>query len=103
MNDTQRDKTVSALRVLAEAVKQGLVMDRPRGVIVYGRGLAPVELRWLVEGMDTVTVKPLATPGVQGEEREIVGYVLGRVYRIEVRTARLAELHDVLRTPARTR
>lgn len=102
MNQAKRDKLVYALRVVAEAVKRDLAVDQTKGVIIYGRGLAPIELRWLVEGMETIDVQPLPLPGPQGEEREIIGYLLGRVYRIHVKRQRLAELNDILHAPART-
>jgi hypothetical protein len=103
VNETQRDRLVYAIRVVAEAVKRDLAVDQPKGVVLYGRGLAPVELRWLVEGMEMVDVQPLALAGPNGEDREIVGYVLGRIFRIHVKRQRLAELNDVLHAPAGAR
>lgn len=96
-----KNQIATACRTLGTAVAHDLVVSRPRGVVIYGRGLAPSELRWLVEGMDTLDVQPLTQPGVGGEEQEIVGYLLGRVLRIQVRQARLAELNDILRAAAR--
>ena len=100
MNAAARDRLVYAIRVVAEAVKRELVVDHPGGVVIYGRGLAPVELRWIVEGLSTVDVQPLSLAGPKGEDREIIGYLLGRVYRIHVKQLRLAELNDVLHAPA---
>lgn len=94
------DQIATACRVLGTAVQRDIVLSRPRGVIIYGRLLAPSELRWLVEGLETLDVVHLAQAGLQGEDKEIVGYLLGRVLRIQVRQARLAELHDVLRAAA---
>lgn len=91
----------TALRVIATAVERGLVLDKPIGVIVYGTQLSPAELRWLIAGMDAgIRVTDLATAGPVGEDKEIAGYLLGRVYRVVVRKNRLAELHDILRAPA---
>jgi hypothetical protein len=100
VNNAQRQKAVYALRVVAEALQRELVVDRPTGVVIYGRNLAPCELRWLVEGMQMRDVQPLDLSGPKGEDREIVGYILGRAYRVHVKHQRLAELNDVLRAPA---
>ncbi len=95
------EKIATALRVLGTAVARGeLVASYPRGVIVYGHGLAPSELRWLVAALNDVDVVPLDRAGPKGEDREIVGWLLGRFLRIRIRKSRLAELHDILRAPA---
>lgn len=98
MNARQQERLAVAFRVLADCVKRSLVVDTFSVVLIYGRTLGPVELRWLVEAMTLVTVNVLHTAGPRGEDREIVGHLLGaQVYRIQLRKDRLAELHDVLR------
>lgn len=96
------EQTAVALRVLASAVKRDLIVSRVSGVAIYGGQLGPSELRWLVEGLDTATVHNLAVASADGEDREIVGYILGRVYRVYVQKRRLAELHNILRAAAAT-
>ena len=91
--------TASALRVLAVAAERELLVDRPKGVIVYARSLEPIERRWLVDGMDCTAVHQLTVHGIHGEDQEIVGYVLGRVYRVQLRRADV----DALLAPAGVR
>lgn len=47
-------------------------------------------------------VYAIRVAGIHGEDREIVGYLLGRVYRVQVKKLRLAELNDLLYAPAAT-
>lgn len=96
------NQTATALRVLASAYQRDLVISRVSGVAIYAGKLGPIELRWIVEGLETPTVHPLAVISEDGEDREIVGYLLGRVYRVYIQKRRLAELHDVLRAAATT-
>lgn len=91
-----------AVRVLGTAVLRGLVVNRPAGVVVYSRALEMQELRWLVGGMDATQTTTLPLPGPGGEEIEVAGTILGRVYRLHISRVRHAELTAV-NTPARAR
>lgn len=103
MNARQLERTAVALRVLADCTKRSLVTANPSGVLVYGRQLAPIELRWLVEGLEMATVADLAvTVEGQAEDKEISGFVFGQwLLRIAIPKRRLAELHDILRAAVR--
>lgn len=89
-----------AVRVLGTAVLRGLVVDRPAGVIVYSRALELQELRWLVDGMDATQTTALAEVGPGGEDIEVAGTILGRVYRLHISRVRHAELTAPLRRRA---
>lgn len=91
-----------AVRVLGTAVLRGLVVNRPAGVVVYSRALETQELRWLVGGMDATQTTTLPLPGPGGEEIEVAGMILGRVYRLHISRVRHAEL-TAATTPARAR
>jgi hypothetical protein len=105
VNARRLEQTAVALRVLADCTKRGLVAANPSGVLVYGRQLSPIELRWLVEGLEAATVDDLAvTVDGQMEDKEISGFVYGQwLLRIAIPKRRAAELHDILRRPARAR
>jgi hypothetical protein len=81
-----------AVRVLGAAVLRDLVIDKPTGVIVYSRALEMQELRWLVSGMDATQTATLPEVGPGGEEIEVAGTILGRVYRLHISRVRHAEL-----------
>lgn len=87
----------TALRVLGHAVQRGLVVDRPGGVVVYARQLEPAEIRWLYLGMDGPAVEDLPLVGARGEDVQIVGAILGRVYRVALRAEEHAGLLADLR------
>lgn len=84
-----------ALRVLGSAAARDLVVNRPLGVIVYARSLDPIEVRWLVLGMDAAEAAPLANAGVHGEDVEVRGTILGRVYRLFLHSDALDTVADL--------
>lgn len=81
-----------AVRVLGTAILRGLVVDKPAGVIIYSRALEMQELRWLVIGMDATQTTTLPEVGLGGEEIEVAGTILGRVYRLHISRVRHTEL-----------
>lgn len=85
-----RAEVARALGVLATAVRLGLVVDEPRGVIVRGNELIARDRAWLVQGFG-----PTETLLI-GAELEIRGLLLGRVYRLVLSPARHRELLAVL-------
>jgi hypothetical protein len=86
------DAVGMAMRVLGTAVLRGVVVNRPAGVVVYSRELEMQELRWLIGGMDATQTTMLPLPGPGGEEIEVAGTILGRVYRLHISRVRHAEL-----------
>lgn len=72
----------TALRVLATAVAAEVVVDRPSAVEVYGRGLAPSEVRWLLDGMPDATLDVIHGASPDGENMQLVGTLVGRVVRV---------------------
>lgn len=64
----------SALRVLAVAAEQELITSGPKELLVYARTLAPIEQRWLVDGMDSTKLDGF----------DVVGYLVGRVVRVQL-------------------
>ncbi len=103
MNARRLEQTAVALRVLADCTKRSLVTANPSGIRVYGRQLGSTELRWLVEGLDMARVDDLAvTVEGQVEDKEINGFLFGQwLIRIVIPKRRVAELRDLVRSPAR--
>lgn len=97
------EKIGMAIRVVGTAVLRGLVVDRPAGVIVYGRDLDMREIRWLVDGMDATQETELPQGGPAGERIEIAGTILGRLYRLHLTLERVAELRGLVEPRGRKR
>lgn len=89
-----RDAVARALGVLATAVRNGLVVDEPRAVIVRGNHLGVREHVWLVEGFGATETQLL--PGVAGFDVEVRGAILGRVYRLQLSSAKHRDLQHAL-------
>ena len=72
----------TALRVVATAVLAELVVNRPSIVDIYGRGLEPSEIRWLLDGMPDAQMAVIPDAPAGDEDMQLVGTLLGRPYRV---------------------
>jgi hypothetical protein len=84
--------TSTALRVLATAAEQGLLIDRPSCLDVYGAELAPTEVRWLLDGMPDAQLTTIPNAQAGGEDMQLVGTLVGRVVRVLLVSRRKAGL-----------
>jgi len=90
-----------ALRVLATAYEQAVVTHDARSITVYANNLAPIELEWLVKGIQPGTVE------AYGETQWLfTGTILGQLIRVYVRRTaggRAEALARRIQSPARAR
>lgn len=76
----ERARVRDALRVLAYAIEQGWATIRPTMVEVYASDLAPVELRWLVTGIEPTQTRTDLVAG----RITIEGDLIGQLIRVHV-------------------
>lgn len=88
-----------AIRVLAHAYAESLVTYSTSAITVYANELEPVELEWLVAGIQPGTVEPY------GETQwQFTGTVLGQLIRVYVRRGSRADvLARRVQSPVRAR
>lgn len=80
-----RARVRDALRVLAYAVEQGWAILRPTMVEVFAADLAPVERRWLIDGIGPTQTRTGLVPG----RVTVEGTLIGRLVRVHLpQTAR---------------
>lgn len=72
----ERARVRDALRVLAYAVEQGWTIVRPTMVEVFATDLAPVELRWLVAGIEPTQTRTDLVAGRVTIEGDLIGQLI---------------------------